>query len=303
MTESSITVAKENSKTPSRLWDFVNLTKPRISVMVLAVVAVTGYVASIGGAEVSPWAIFHAVVGTFFVAASGSAFNMYVERWLDARMNRTSARPLPARRLTSMEEATFGAVCIGIGFAYLGSTLEWRTASLGFLTWFMYVFVYTPLKTRTWINTIIGAIAGAMPVLIAWSATGVPINALCWSLFLLLFLWQFPHFMAIAWLFREDYADGGMKMLPVVDSSGFWAGIEAVLTAALILPVCWLPISHLESGGLIYAVIVTLLSGAYLAASVVFLRARNDQNARTLLRVSLVHLPFVLLTLVFVSLL
>ncbi len=291
MTSETMSLEKTPAVRTSRLRDYVVLTKPRISVMVLATVAAAGYLASTV-APVAPSSVVHALIGTFLIAASGSALNQAIERWLDARMHRTRNRPLPARRLGTNEVVVFGTVTFCIGTVWLATTVGSTAAWLGIGTWVLYVWVYTPLKTRTWTNTIVGAVAGAMPVLIGWYATGAPTHVWIVSLFGGLFLWQFPHFMAIAWKYRREYEQGGMKMLPVVDPTGYWSGIEAVATAALLIPTVLAPAWVLE--GFVrwgYAVIVLVPTLVYLRAAERFLASRDDGTARRLLRVSLLHLP------------
>ncbi|MCA9106194.1 MAG: heme o synthase [Planctomycetales bacterium] len=302
MTSETMTVEDVRTSEPSRVRDYVALTKPRISVMVLATVAAAGYLAAMVG-PVSPWDVLHACLGTLLIAASGSALNQAIERWLDARMSRTSNRPLPSNRLSLNEVVTFGTICFCVGTVYLWTTLGTLSAALGVGTWVLYVWIYTPMKTRTWTNTIVGAVAGAMPVLIGWYATGAPTHAWIVSVFLLLFLWQFPHFMAIAWLYRKEYAEGGMKMLPVVDPSGYWSGIEAVVTAVALVPVVAIP-AWLLDGPVrwVYLVIALVLTGLYLSASWRFLLERSETTARRLLRVSLLHLPFTLLAMILATL-
>lgn len=302
MTSETMAADKIDVRESSRLRDYVALTKPRISVMVLATVAAAGYLASCV-APISPWTVLHACIGTLLIAASGSALNQAIERWLDARMRRTSNRPLPSKRLGLNEVVLFGTVCFCVGTVYLWTTLNTLSAVLGVSTWVLYVWVYTPMKTRTWTNTIVGAVAGAMPVLIGWYATGAPTHLWIVSLFLLLFLWQFPHFMAIAWLYRKEYADGGMKMLPVVDPSGYWSGIEAVACSLALVPVVLAPAWVLEGWGRwVYALVAALLLAFYLHASWRFLMDRNETTARKLLRVSLLHLPLTLLAMILATL-
>jgi len=232
--------------------------------MVLATVAAAGYLASTV-VSISPWSVLHAVVGTLLIAASGSALNQAIERWLDARMSRTQDRPLPSRRLSTTEVVVFGTVTFCVGVVYLATAIGPATAWIGIATWVLYVWIYTPLKTRTWTNTIVGAVAGAMPVLIGWYATGAPTHLWIVSLFGTLFLWQFPHFMAIAWLYRKEYAKGGMKMLPVIDPSGYWSGIEAVVTAVALIPVIIAPAWVLEGPiRWIYLIVVSIPSLFYL---------------------------------------
>ena len=302
MTGDSMAVQSSASRPVSRWRDYVALTKPRISVMVLATVAAAGHLAS-QVVNVPGWTIVHALIGTLAIAASGSALNQALERWLDARMRRTANRPLPSRRLGTTEVVVFGTISFCFGVSYLGTTIGPGTAWIGVATWVLYVWIYTPLKTRTWTNTIVGAVAGAMPVLIGWYATGAPTHVWIVGLFGLLFLWQFPHFMAIAWLYREEYAAGGMRMLPVVDRSGFWSGVEAVLTAAAALPVVALPALALDGPvRWIYLVLATIPGLFYLRASWRFLKSRDDITARRLLRTSLLHLPLVMLVMILATL-
>lgn len=290
MNHSTAAVHPLKSSARSRVRDYIELTKPRISVMVLFTVAAAGYAASTQ-ADWNGWGILHAVVGTFLVAASGSALNQYLERWFDARMKRTSKRPLPSRRLSAMEGVTFATITVCSGLVYLLQTVGWVPCLLGLATWVLYVWIYTPLKRVTWFNTVVGAVSGALPILIGWTATTGEISVLGWSMFGVLFLWQFPHFMAIAWMYRGDYADGEMKMLPVVDPSGKTAGIEAVVCALTLIPVSLLPWFTLANCPW-WFVAITLITGlVYLAYSVVFLVNVSDRTARFLLRVSLLYLP------------
>lgn len=290
MNHTTAAVRPLKSTARSRVRDYIELTKPRISVMVLFTVAAAGYAASTQPVW-NGWGILHAVIGTFLVAASGSALNQYLERWFDARMKRTSKRPLPSRRLSAMEGVTFATITFCSGVVYLLQTVGWVPCLLGLATWVLYVWIYTPLKRVTWFNTVVGAVSGALPILIGWTATTGEISVLGWSMFGVLFLWQFPHFMAIAWMYREDYADGDMKMLPVVDPSGRTAGIEAVVCALALIPVSLLPWLTLANCPW-WFVAITLVTGlAYFAYSVVFLLNVSDRTARFLLRVSLLYLP------------
>ena len=298
VTATSMSVQEVSDQSVARWRDYVALTKPRISFMVLLTVVAAGFLASTV-VSVSALRVFNAVIGTLLVAASGSALNQCVERLLDARMSRTSNRPLPSGRLGLTEVVVFGTITLCVGLVYLWLAISPMVAGIGFATWVMYVWIYTPLKTRTWTNTIVGAVAGAMPVLIGWFATGATIHPWIIGLFSLLFLWQFPHFMAIAWLYREEYEAGGMQMLPVVDRYGFWTAIKAVLSAGLLIPVTLLPVVALEGWTqIIYGLIVAALGGFYLYGACLFLRERSDRVARKLLRISLLHLPLMMLVMV-----
>ncbi len=201
-----------------RVADYVELTKPRIATLVLVTVAMAAFVA--GWGPPNPWLLFDTLLGTALVAASASALNQWLERVSDGQMQRTCDRPLPAGRLGSAEVLAFSAVTIVLGFGYLALAVNWLTAALGLLTWFTYVWIYTPLKRITPANTAVGAVAGALPVLMGWAAVDTALGLKAFTLFLIVFLWQFPHFMAIAWIYRQQYAAAGLRMLPVVDPSG-----------------------------------------------------------------------------------
>lgn len=280
----------------SRVADYVELTKPRIGVLVLVTVAISYCCARWGQPE--PWAMVHAMVGTLLVASSASALNQLLERRLDLRMDRTSERPLPAGRLSKSEVVVFAIITIVAGEAYLALLVNLEAALWGLLTWAIYVWVYTPLKTRTPLNTAIGAISGALPVFIGWSAAGGvwsdPLRAS--SLLMIVFLWQFPHFMAIAWMYRKQYGQAGMQMLSVVDPTGRRAGVQAVCGALALLPVSLLPGLFTPGiGGSVYLVLAFLLGVMLLAFAIAFCTSLSDLAARRLLKASLVYLPSVLM--------
>ena len=295
MSASAITLSSAREGMLSRVRDYVELTKPKIAVLVLLVVIASGTVAS--WSQPDPLSLLHAVIGTLLVAGSASAANQWIERSRDARMQRTANRPLPAGRLSPAEVAGFSAGCLITGVLYLALTTNWPTTAWLVISWILYVAVYTPLKPISAVNTAVGAVAGALPALIGWSATGAPLYQRALALFLLIFLWQFPHFMAIAWLYRQDYSRAGHQMLPVVDPSGRRAGVQAVLAALVLIPVSAVPALHDPGlGGVAYVAVAALLGLAQLAISGWFLVRMNDASARLLLRASLVYLP-VLMTL------
>lgn len=300
---STIIVASRREVLLARLAAYLELSKPRIATLVLAVVAVSVYVGSNGPPQPSIW--IHTLVGTALIAASASALNQVIERRSDALMERTADRPLPGGRLTSTEAIGFGAVTLALGLIYLVALVNAATAIFGALTWFLYVALYTPLKARTSANTAIGAVAGALPVLIGWAAAGASFSIAAGSLsggvkvgalFLIVYLWQFPHFMAIAWIYRRQYSAAGLQMLTVVDSSGRRAGAQAVLAALALAPVALLP--GLEMRGFVYSVGAVTLGAAYVLASVWFCWRRDDRSARLLLQISLIYLPALLVLLV-----
>ncbi len=293
---STTTLGIESSRTNgfTRVADFVELTKPRIGILVLVTVAISYCCARWGQPE--PWAMIHAMLGTLLVASSASALNQFLERRLDLRMDRTAERPLPAGRLSNAEVVAFAIATIIAGEAYLALLVNAEAALWGLLTWVIYVWIYTPLKTRTPLNTAIGAVSGALPVFIGWAAAGSVGNELlrALSLFMIVFLWQFPHFMAIAWMYRKQYDQAGMKMLSVVDPSGRRAGVQAVCGALALLPVSLLPGLFTPGiGGITFMLIAFLLGVAQLGFAIAFCVRLSDAAARRLLKASLVYLPTV----------
>lgn len=295
MSTTAITIAAGRSAVLARVADYIELTKPRIGAMVLVTVGVAAFVAGWGPPSV--WLLANTLVGTALVAASASALNQWIERESDANMPRTAGRPLPAGRLSAAQVLAFSVVTIVAGTLQLALVVNLRTAAFGLLTWALYVWVYTPLKRRTSANTAIGAIAGAMPVLMGWSATGAALDLRAWSLFLILFIWQFPHFMAIAWLYRRQYGEAGLKMLTTVDPSGFRAAAQAVVSALVLIPVSLVPCLSQPAGG-VYFGWALLLGSLQLACAVAFFVQLSELSARRLLLASLVYLPAMMALLV-----
>ncbi len=297
MSTSTLVCPSERAQSPSlasRLMDYVELTKPKIAILELVTVLVAGFVARWNTPDA--WVLVHALLGTTLVAASASALNQWIERDRDAYMPRTAERPLPSGRLGSGEVLTFG-ICTGIaGVLWLAFRVNWLTAAIGLTSWLLYVVFYTPLKSRTPLNTVVGAVAGALPVLMGWAAVGGDLGLPAATLFLIVFLWQFPHFMAIAWIYRAQYAAAGMKMLPVVDSTGHRAGVQAFVAALALVPVSLVPAVVNFAGPLYFGWAVALGVGQ-LACAALFLYRRNDVTARILLRASLVYLPTLLVML------
>ncbi len=292
MSTTSLAIERTQSKWSSRLVDYVELAKPRIAVLVLVAVAVAYSVARWG--QPQPWVLVNLLLGTLSVAASASVLNQLLERHSDALMRRTADRPLATGRVGVAEAVGVAVVTFLFGAGYLALAVGWQPALWAVLTWAIYVWVYTPLKVVSWLNTAVGAVAGALPIFIGWSAGGV-YDLRAGGLFLLLFLWQFPHFMAIAWLYREEYARAGMKMLPVVDPSGRHAGVQAVLAAWALIPVSLIPMLRLPGWGIaVYTISAVALGAAQLLCAAAFLRNQQERSARRLLRASLVYLPLVL---------
>jgi heme o synthase len=272
-----------------RVADYVELAKPRVLVLVLFTVGAGALLA--GGRDVSFAVLLHTVFGTALVAVGASTLNQWYERDSDARMRRTEKRPLPSGRLQSLEVFLFG-VLLGLGgIVYLGLTLSHITASLvAALTFFLYVVVYTPLKRRTPLNTLVGAVPGALPPIIGWCAVRGEITREAGILFLVLFLWQVPHFLAIAWIYRDEYARAGLRMLPVVDREGQRTSQHMILYCLALLVVSLQPVL-LGSAGVLYLGGATLLGLAFLATTLGFQRWRSLCQARRVLRASLLYLP------------
>ena len=274
---------------PSRLADYVELTKPRIAVMALFTVA-AGYLLG-AGAAADTRVLFHTLLGAGLVAAGGSTLNQLMERRTDARMRRTANRPLPSGRLSPEEVAVFGAVLSGVGLAYLLGTVSVAAAVAAALTFVFYVLGYTPLKTVTAWNTAVGAIPGALPPVIGWcAARGWDGAGGATALFLVLFVWQIPHFLAIAWMYRDEYARAGLRMLPGCDPSGSRTAWVMVLTAAALVPVGFLAVA-VGVAGWLYAAGAAVLGLLFTRQALAFARERTDRQARRVLHASLLYLP------------
>jgi heme o synthase len=273
-----------------RFADYLELTKPRIAMMALFTVA-AGYLLG-AGAGADARILFHALVGAGLVAGGGSALNQLLERRTDGRMRRTSNRPLPSGRVSPEEAAAFGAGLSGAGLAYLLATVPLAAVVAAAITLVTYVLVYTPLKTVTAWNTAIGAVPGALPPVIGWcAARGWDGGTTAALLFAVLFLWQLPHFMAIAWMYRDDYAAGGLRMVSLNDRTGRRTAAIMVWTAAALVPAGAL--AAYAAGGWL-AISGAILVGLYfLWHSLGFARSRTDRQARRVLRASLFYLPLV----------
>ena len=274
---------------PSRAADYLALAKPRIAVLVLFTVAAGALLA--GGRSVNPLLVLNAVLGTALVAAGASALNQWVERDSDTRMRRTRNRPLPAGRLQPREVLAFG-LALGVGgVLYLALALPGPGAALlAALTFICYVGVYTPLKPRTALNTLIGAVPGALPPVIGWVAVRGGVSAEAGALFLILFVWQVPHFLAIAWMYRDEYARAGLCMLPVIDPDGRRTGQNMVSYCLALIPVSLGPVL-LGAAGPLYLACALALGFGFLARAAAFRHAHSHARARRVLRASLVYLP------------
>ena len=278
--------------TRSRVADYVELTKPRVAVLVLFTVAAGAWLAGRGQPDVVT--LVNTLFGTALVAAGASALNQLLERHSDALMRRTENRPLPSGRLQPLEVLVFGAALGAGGLAYLGLTVRQPLAVVvAAFTFLSYVFLYTPLKRKTTLNTLVGAVPGAMPPVIGWTAVRGSIAPEVIVLFLILFLWQVPHFLAIAWIYREDYGRAGLRMLPTVDAGGGMTSRQMVSYCLALIPVSLVPVA-LGQAGPVYLVGAILLGLGFLGNAVGFVCSRSNVQARCVLRASLVYLPVLL---------
>ena len=277
----------------ARAGDYVDLTKPRILSLVLVTIALASVIASWGQPDLAR--LVHTLIGTTLVAGSASLFNQWLERDADARMKRTADRPFAAGRIGNREALVIGTASVLIGLGYLLNLTTTAAACWAAATWLLYVGVYTPLKKRTWLNTFVGAIPGAIPIFIGWTGVGAELDMRGICLFVLVFLWQFPHFMAIAWIYRDQYRTAQMQMLTVVDPSGRRAGVQAVVAAFSVMLVSLVPAALAVSISPVYLLPTVALGLGQVICAVQFKRDRSDTSARRLLRASVVYLPLQLL--------
>lgn len=305
MSKSAIANTNESSESmvawQRSTWrDYLVLAKPRITVMILLTVAVAMVFASrLLNASVGPMVWLSAMIGTSMVAASASVLNQWYERDRDSLMPRTRNRPLPSGRLTMSEAKVFGWLLFLVGalLIYLGSNAT--AAAVALVTWFIYCWVYTPMKVWSWWNTAVGTLPGALPVMIGWTAAGGSISSWeAWGLTSIVILWQFPHFMAIAWLYKDQYTQAGFRMLTREEPSGVAAGWHAVIPAALLCLLCYFVLKPDSFAGWIVTSIAVAIASYQLLASIKFLMQRDPVTARKLLRTSLVFLPAIFLLVV-----
>ncbi|MDP7211308.1 MAG: heme o synthase [Vicinamibacterales bacterium] len=271
----------------SRIADFIALTKPRLNSLVLVTTTVCFYLAAPDAGVV--WLIGPTIIGTALVAGGASALNQVYERKADGLMLRTRHRPLPSGRLLPAEARGFGIALSLIGLAVLTYTRP-LAAGLALATIVTYVLIYTPLKCRTPFATVVGAVPGALPAALGWVAANGSMTLEAWVLFGIVFLWQIPHFLAIAWIYREDFARAGFQVLPVVEPSGRRTARHVLLFLAGLLPVSLAPV-WVGMAGTPYLLGTAFLGFGFAALSVRFAWHRSTQNARNLFFGSLVYLP------------
>ena len=272
-----------------------DLVKARLTMLVLLTTYVGFY---IGGRGAQNYLLmFHALLGTALVAGGAAALNQLLEREFDAKMRRTASRPLPSGRLQPATVAIFGGVCSVAGLIYLALLVNLLTSVIGAVTLVSYLFIYTPLKRVTWTNTLVGAIPGALPPLMGWTAARHERGGDGWALFAILAFWQLPHFFAIAWMYRDEYAKAGFVMLPNVETDGSRTGQQAVINTVVLCAASLLPF-FFKMAGTFYLVAAIILGAGFLFFAIQFSRQLTIGRARQLFLASIIYLPLLLAALV-----
>lgn len=274
-----------------RAADFVALTKPRVVTMILITTCVGFYLGSTGAPDAL--ALVPTLIGTALAAGGTLALNQYMERDIDALMQRTRQRPLPGGRLLPNEALVFGVVMVGLGLSYLAVAVNALSSAVAAVIALTYLLLYTPMKRRTPLCSIVGAVPGALPPVIGWTAAHGAFGIEAWILFSILFLWQLPHSLAIGQLYREDYARAGLRLLPVVEDDARSTARQVVNNCLALLAVGLLP-AVVGLAGAVYFAAALILGGGFLACGVHFARQRTELAARRLLFASLLYLPAIL---------
>jgi protoheme IX farnesyltransferase len=276
-------------------WAYVALTKPDVTFLVVITTVAGFYLGSNGPMD---WPLLaHTLCGTLLVAGGTAALNQYVERDMDATMRRTASRPLPSGQLQPREALIFGFSAIVLGASWLAMAVNSLASLVALATCILYLCLYTPLKTRTTLATAVGAVPGALPPLIGWAAAHGSLSLEAWVLFAILFFWQFPHFMAIAWIYREDYARAGIQILPVVDPKGDATFRQIVCTSTILVWVSALP-SLLGMAGKSYFFGALVLGMILLQVGLWANRSRTNVRAKWLMHATVAHIPLLLLWMV-----
>ena len=273
---------------------FLELTKPKLTSLVLFTTFI-GFCAGIH--KPVTLLLIHTLIGTALVAGGAGAFNMHKERKIDARMKRTSLRPLAAGRLESRQALAFAFLTSVGGFVYLYLFVNHLTGLLSAIVFACYLFLYTPLKTKTWLSTLVGAVPGALPIVMGWTAANAHLSYGAWVLFAIVFLWQIPHFYAIGWMYRDEYARAGLPVLSVIDSSGQRTGRQSVVFIAILIAASLFP-SFIGLAGPAYRVGAVVFGFVFLGYGIHFARSRDRISARRLFLISALYLPALLLLLV-----
>ncbi len=274
----------------SRLRDYCTLTKPEVNLLILMTTSSGYYLASRGPFHFA--GLINTLIGTLLVASGTATLNQWMERVYDGQMRRTASRPLPSGRLSSREALLFGILVSVAGGLYLAATVNVLSAILAVSTLLSYLLVYTPLKRKTPLCTLLGAFPGAMPTLIGWAGASAGLNRQAWFLFAILFLWQFPHFLAIALMYREDYDRAGYRMLPRFDLDSRFTRAEMIGFTVVLIAITMLPL--VDRSGLVYSGGM-LLAGAFLLYHVAKLgKSASRTLASRVLHASVIYLPVVL---------
>jgi len=278
------------SSTSQRFADFLALTKPRLNFLVVVTAAVGYYLGAGSGSDLDVAKLVQAVIGVALVAGGAAGLNQIYERETDSLMWRTRMRPLAAQRITTTEAMVFSLALSAAGLVIVAATANLLAASLALLTLISYNVVYTPMKRRSQLSTLVGAVPGALPPMIGWVAARGALTPEAWALFGIVFVWQIPHFMAIAWLYREDFGRAGFPLLPVVEPDGKSTGRHAVLFALALVPVSLAPY-FLRMSGPVYALGAVLGGVVLLALAISFAQSRTNERARRLFLGSIAYLP------------
>jgi protoheme IX farnesyltransferase len=275
--------------------DYFDLSKPGIGFYSLITTFAAFWMASSGKIDLA--LLFHTIIATGLVTAGGGALNQVIEIKADAEMKRTEKRPLPAGRVSHTSGLLFGVITSILGTAYLLLAVNALSALLAIGTLAGYLFIYTPSKKITSLSTVIGAFPGAIPILIGWVAVTGSIDIRGWTLFAILFLWQIPHFLAIAWMYRKDYARAGFPMLTVIEPEGISAAHQALIYLVALLPISLFP-TRLGLTGSIYFIGALILGIGFLISGVMVAIKRSNTSARQLLFASIIYLPLLLILMV-----
>jgi len=292
LTASAVRTASESKSVTHTLRSFIVLAKPEITLMVMIS---AGFASLMASDSLRIIVLVHTVVGIGLLSAGASVLNQFLEREPDGRMRRTARRPLPAGDLTAHQAFVFGVALSFVGMLYVLLLLNVLTALLGLLTLISYVFIYTPLKTKTSFCTFVGAFPGAAPVLMGWSAATNSLTLEAAALYAILFLWQFPHFYAIGWLYRDDYARAGMLMLPAREANDGRTTFRLILISTQLLIIASLLLTFIAHTGTLYLVSAIILGISFYSFAYHAAQSRSKVAAKRLLHASVIYLPLLYL--------
>jgi protoheme IX farnesyltransferase len=281
------------------LADYWTLTKPEVNLLIV-ITTLAGFCLALPShlQHFPTWLLANALVGTLLVASGTATLNQFLERDFDAQMRRTGNRPIPAGRIAASNALWFGVLLSCVGCGYLGATVNALASFLALITLLSYLFLYTPLKRKTPLCTLMGVLPGAMPPLIGWAAAAGRLNLEAWTLYAILFLWQFPHFMAIAWIYREDYDRAGYMVLPHGKAGGRSIAVASVLPCVLLLPASLVPML-LWHAHIPYTLAILSFSSGLLFCAVRLALEKSNAVARRLLLASIIYIPLILAFMLF----